>query len=180
MLNKLLTIGSLAGVLCFTSLGHSQAMPTATSHGAAQVGLGWSWAKPDYGPGKLQGISAFADLDFTPHIGLEGEFHYLTIFTPGDLGENSYLVGPRFVLPHGKFSLYAKALIGIGNIAIDNPVVNPQGGDGNYIAYVGGGGVDYRAANHIVVRGDFEYHHWNYLHGLTPTVFTAEVAYRFR
>jgi len=180
MLNKLLTIGSIAGVLAFASIGHSQALPTATGHGAIQVGGGWSYAEPDYGQKAIQGITIFGDFDFTQHIGAEAEFHYISLITPTDLGENSFLVGPRFILPRGRFSLYAKGLIGIGDIAIQEVEDNPQGGAGKYTAFGIGVGVDYRATRHVVVRGDWEYQRWNYLTGLTPSVFTVGAAYRFR
>jgi hypothetical protein len=180
MLKNFLAVTTFAGLLSFASLGHSQALPTATSHGALQVGLGWTYAEPDYGQKAIQGVTVFGDFDFTPHIGAEAEFHYISLITPTDLGENSVLVGPRFVLPRGRYSFYAKALIGIGDIAIQEVEDNPQGGAGKYTAYGAGIGVDYRATKHIVVRGDFEYQRWNYLHGLTPTVFTVGAAYRFR
>jgi opacity protein-like surface antigen len=181
MLKNFLAVATLAGLLSFASLGHSQALPTATGHGGAQAGIGWSWAKPDYWEKAIQGVTAFGDFDFTSHIGAEAEYHYLALETPNDLAENSFLVGPRFVLPRGKYSLYAKGLIGIGDIVIQEAseytLQNPAG---TYLTYAGGAGVDYRASRHIVVRGDFEYQHWSYRHGLTPTVFTVGAAYRFR
>jgi opacity protein-like surface antigen len=180
MLNKFWAISFFAGMLCFTSSGNCQALPTAVSHGALQVGGGWSYAQPDYGQKSIQGATAFVDFDFSPHIGAEAEFHYISLITPTDLGENSALAGPRFVLTRGRFSPYAKILIGIGDIAIQEVQDNPQGGAGKYLAYGAGGGVDYRVTKHIVARGDFEYQHWSYLTGLTPTVFTVGAAYRFR
>jgi opacity protein-like surface antigen len=180
MLKNFLTVASFVGLLSFASLGHSQALPTATSHGAMQFGIGWTYAKPDYGGKAIQGVTAFGDFDFTPHIGVEAEYHYISLETPTDLGENSVLVGPRYVLTRGKYSLYAKALVGTGDIVIQEEADNPQGGAGTYLAYAAGVGLDYRTTRHIVVRGDFEYQHWDYRNGLTPTVFTVAVAYRFR
>jgi Outer membrane protein beta-barrel domain len=180
MPKKFLNVASFAGLLLFASLGYSQAMPTAVSHGALQVGGGWSYANPDYGQKKIQGATIFGDFDLSPHLGAEAEFHYIALITPTDLAENSIFVGPRFVLPRGRYSFYAKALFGIGDIAIQETQDNPQGGAGNYIAYGAGLGVDYRVLKHLVVRGDFEYQHWNYLTGLTPTVATIGAAYRFR
>jgi opacity protein-like surface antigen len=179
MLKNFLAVVTFSGLFSFASLGHSQALPTATSHGAVQIGIGWTYAKPDYGEKAIQGVTAFGDFDFTPHIGAEAEYHYLSLETPTDLGENSVLVGPRYVLRHGKYSLYAKALIGVGDIVIQEEADNPQGGAGTYLAFAGGAGLDYSVTKHIVVRGDFEYQHWNYRNGLTPTAFTAAVAYRF-
>lgn len=180
MLKNLMTLTSLAGVLCCHSLCHAQALPTATANGALQVGIGWSYVRPDYGQKAIQGVTGYADLDLFRHLGLEAEYHYIALITPTDLAENSFLAGPRFILPRGRFSYYAKALAGIGDIVIQETQDNPQGGAGKYFAYGIGGGVDYRATKHIVVRGDFEYQHWGYLTGLTPTSYTLGVAYRFR
>jgi hypothetical protein len=180
MLKTLTTIASLAAVLSFTSAGHSQALPTATARGALQIGGGWSYAHPDYGQKSIQGITGFVDFDFAPHFGAEAEYHYIALETPTDLGENSFLIGPRFVLPRGRFSLYGKGLIGIGDIDIQEVQDNPQGGAGTYLVYGIGGGLDIRATQHLVIRAvDFEYQHWSYQTGLTPIAYTFGAAYRF-
>ena len=180
MLKNLTIITSLAGVMCCNSLGNAQALPTATAKGALQVGIGWSYVRPDYGQKAIQGVTGYADVDFLRHFGVEAEYHYISLITPTDLGENTALIGPRFILPRGRYSLYAKALVGIGDINIQLVQDNPNAVSGKYLAYAGGAGVDYRATQHIIVRGDFEYQHWNYLTGLTPVAYTLGVAYRFR
>jgi opacity protein-like surface antigen len=180
MLKNLMTIGSLAGVLSIASIGHSQALPTAVAHGALQAGVGWTYAEPDYGQKAIQGVTIFGDFDFRRHLGVEGEYHYIALETPTDLAEESFFVGPRFILPRDKLSFYGKVLFGEGSIVIQEVQDNPEGGAGTYFAYCVGGGVDYRVTKHIVARGDFEYQHWSYLTGLTPSAFTIGVAYRFR
>ena len=179
-MKNFLAVASFTGLLSLATLGHTQALPTAVSHGAAQAGVGWTFANPDYGQKRIQGVTIFGDFDFTPHLGVEAEYHYISLITPTDLGENSFLGGPRVIFPHGRFSFYGKGLVGIGDINIQLEADNPQGGSGKYFAYGAGAGVDYRLTRHIVLRGDAEYQHWNYLHGLTPTVFTFGAAYRFR
>ena len=180
MRKTILTIGSLACVLCLTSMGRAQAKPTATTTAIVQVGGGYSYAKPDYGQRSIQGISAFADYDIGLHYGVEADIHYVSLYTPQDLAENSYLIGPRFILPRGRYKFYGKALFGIGDLVIQNQQDNIGRQAGTNFAYAFGGGVDVYATRHIVVRAiDFEYQHWNYLTGLTPIVFTAGVAYRF-
>ncbi len=168
MLKNLLTIGTIAAVLSFSARGHAQALPTATAHGALQAGVGWTYANSDYAPQKIQGVTGFADLDLAQHAGVEVEYHYISYVTPGDLGENSIFVGPRFILPRNRYKLYAKALVGTGTIVIQEVADNPEGGAGTYFAYGAGGGIDYQIARHLFVRGDFEYQHWSYRNGLTP------------
>jgi hypothetical protein len=156
-------------------------MPTAVAKGLFQVGGGYSMAMPDYGQRNVQGFTGFADFDFRPHFGVEAEYHYISIVTPDDLGENSFLFGPRFVYPRGRFSVYGKALIGFGDLVIQEVQDNPEGGAGTYLAYGFGGGLDIRVGKHIVVRAiDAEYQHWSLGNGLTPIVFTVGAAYRFR
>jgi opacity protein-like surface antigen len=180
MLKTFVKIGSFACLLSFAAIGHTQALPTATGHGGLQVGGGWTYGMPDYGQKNIQGVTAYADFDFLTHVGVEAEYHYISLITPTDLGENSFLVGPRFVLPRGRYSLYAKGLIGIGDINIQEVEDNPQGGAGTYLAYGVGGGIDYRVWKRVVARADFEYQHWSYATGLTPTAVTIGAAYRFR
>lgn len=180
MLKTLMNIATLAGILSLASAAHAQAMPTAVGKGFLQVGGGYSLAMPDYGQKNIQGITAFADYDFHPHFGVEAEYHYISLITPTDLGENSFFFGPRYVYNRGRYSIYGKGLIGIGSINIQETQDNPQGGSGSYFAYGFGGGLEIRATKHIVVRAvDAEYQHWSYLTGLTPIVFTAGAAYRF-
>ena len=181
MLKTLMSIASLVGVLSLAANANAQALPTATGAGFLQAGGGYTFANPDYGQFKIQGGTAYVDYDFRPHWGVEAEAHIIALITPTDLAENSFLIGPRYVYPHGRFSLYAKGMLGIGNIDIQEAQDNPQGGAGNYFAYAAGAGVDYRLTRHIILRPiDFEYQHWSYLTGLTPTVFTVGAAYRFR
>src|ERR1700723_4296838 len=97
MLKTLMTIGSLAGVLSLTSMGHAQAIPTAIARGNLQVGAGIAYAEPDYGQKSIKGISAFADFDLTTHIGVEADIHYVALVTPTDLAENTFVIGPRYV-----------------------------------------------------------------------------------
>jgi opacity protein-like surface antigen len=180
MLKTCLTIASFTAALYLTAAAGGQALPTAVAKGTLQVGVGWSYVEPDYGRKAIQGVTAFGDYDFRPHLGVEAEYHYISLITPTDLGEQSFLVGPRFVLPRNRFNLYAKVVAGIGDINIQEEQDNPQGGAGNYIAYGIGGGIDYKVTRHIIARGDFEYQHWSYLTGLTPSSTTVAVAYRFR
>ncbi len=181
MLKNLMTIGAFASLLCFTSIGHGQALPTATAKGSFQAGAGYTYANPDYGQKSIQGASAFADFDFGLHFGVEADVHYVALITPLDLAENTYLIGPRFILPHGRYALYAKVLAGYGDLVIQEQQDNIGRPDGWYFAYAVGGGLDIRATNRITIRAiDVEAQKWpNYGNGLGPTVVTVGAAYHF-
>ena len=180
MLKEFVKIGPLVCLLSFTSIGHTQAMPTATGHGGLQVGGGWSYGMPDYGQKNIQGITAFADFDFTS-IGVEADVHYIALITPTDLAENTYEAGPRYVYRRGRFAPYAKVVAGLGSLVIQEVEDNPGTNTGNYFMYGFGGGLDIQVSHHIIVRAiDFEAQKWPSLgNGLSPYVGTVGAAYRF-
>jgi hypothetical protein len=163
-------------------MGHTQALPTAVGHGNLQAGVGWSLAGPDYGQKNIQGVTGFADFDFTAHIGVEADVHYIALETPEDLAENTYEIGPRYVYRKGRFAPYGKFVAGLGDLVIQETQDNPGKYSGTYFMYGFGGGLDILASHHIVVRAiDFEYQRWPSLgNGLSPWVGTVGVAYRFR
>lgn len=180
-MKNLIIIGVLASMFCITASARAQAMPTATAAGGLQIGGGYSYVKPDYGTNSWQGFTGFADFDFASHLGIEADVHSITLITPDDLAEVTYLVGPRFIFPHHRFKFYAKGLAGDGDMVAQEQTDTRGVLTGNVFAYSIGGGVEYVASQHIVVRAlDVEYQHWSYLNGLTPTVFTVGVAYRLR
>jgi len=100
---------------------------------------------------------------------------------PADIGEDSYLVGPRYVFHYGRFHPYAKALLGIGRFQYQYDTVPHT--TYTYKIYAFGGGLDIQATHHINVRAiDLEYQRWPGYppSGLTPIVGTIGVAYAFR
>jgi outer membrane protein with beta-barrel domain len=174
-------MGALACIISIPSSALAQAMPTATARGSLQFGAGYTYAKPDFGSKAWQGISGFADFDFSSHVGVEADIHYIALITPYDLAEDTYLFGPRFILPFRRFKFYAKGLVGDGNFVIQVKQDNPNVLAGNFFTYSVGGGIDILAGHRVVVRAvDIEYQHWSYLNGLTPTVITVGAAYQFR
>lgn len=181
MLKNLMKLGSLGCVLSLASIAHGQALPTATGHGGLQAGAAYTFASPDYAQRKIQGFTVYGDFDLISHFGVEAEYHYISLATPTDIGENSFLIGPRFILVHGRFKPYAKAMIGVGDLVIQNPNDNIGHPGGTQFAYALGAGLDYQITKHIVIRPvDYEYQHWSYQDGLTPSVLTFGAAYRFR
>lgn len=159
----------------------AQAVPTATRAGIAQLGVGYTFAKPDYGPRKVQGGTVYGTFDFTRHWGIEGDVHLVSIVTPNDIGEDSYLIGPRYVFRHNRFMPYAKVLGGLGRFQYQYDYTPHT--SYTYGVYAFGAGLDYQATRHLNVRAfDFEYQKWpGYpTNGLTPLVFTFGAAYAFR
>ena len=118
----------------------------------------------------------------TSHIGVEANAHILTLHTPQDLGEDTYEAGPRFFWRKGRFVPYGKALVGYGSFIVQEIQDNPGKFNATSFMYSLGGGVDIDFRHHITVRAfDLEYQKWpNFAnHGLSPTIGTVGVAYRF-
>jgi len=180
-LKRLSFIGTFACMLGLVASSHAQATPAATRAGSLQLGAGVSLANSDYAPQKIKGITVYGTFDLTRHLGIEGDIHKVSIITPGDIGEDSYLIGPRYVFRYRRFSPYAKALFGIGRLQYQFDT-SPHA-TFTYGMYAFGGGLDFRATHHINVRAiDLEFQKWPGFppNGLTPIVGTIGVAYAFR
>ena len=176
-------IGCFVCVLGLATWSHGQAIPTASRTGGnIQLGVGATWASPDYGPKYVKGLSVYGDWDIVHHIGIEGDIHFASIIAPTDIGENTYLLGPRYTYQFHRFGPYAKALFGLGQFQYQQGTYG-KGSSATYGVYAFGGGLDFRATHHINIRAiDYEYQNWpHYPHnGLTPAVITVGVAYVFR
>ena len=181
-MKRYIQAGLLTTMLGTAQWFHGQAAPTATrAGGIAQIGAGWSIASPDYSPQKIQGLSIYGTFDLTNHWGIEGDVHRISLITPADIGQDSYLVGPRYVFHHNRIHPYAKALIGLGRFQYLYDYTPHY--YYTYKIYSLGGGVDFQARNHINVRVvDLEYQKWPGFpaNGITPLVLTFGVAYAFR
>ena len=94
-----------------TPLLHAQKVYTATRKANIQVGLEGSSYSLDYGEGREKGLTIFGDVDITHHIGAEVLYRNASIVTPGDVGENHVLAGPRFYLTRNRFTPYLKGLL---------------------------------------------------------------------
>ena len=159
----------------------AQAVPTAVRRINFQAGVAGSSYTLDYNEGREKGFTIYGDVDLGSHLGVEALYRNASIVTPHDIGENHILIGPRFHIDRGRFSPYAKALIGRGTINFQlgyNLVASSQ----SYIDYAFGAGLDLHVTPRINVRLiDYEYQTWPGFppHGLTPTGLSAGVAYRF-
>jgi hypothetical protein len=193
MRKTLIAIASLACLLWLPSLGRAQALPTASGLGRLQIGAGFSYAIPDfwtqpynsdpqYAFQSIGGVTGFGDYYITSHFGLEGDFHCLALITSLDRAELTYLVGPRITLPYGRFILYGKAMGGIRDLFIQEQQDNIGVPRGSNIGFSLGGGLDVQYNQKIVIRAiDYESQSWpGYgTNGISPSVFTFGVAYRF-
>src|ERR1700722_7194852 len=86
---------SFASLLAVAPPLHAQALYTAEQKTRIQVGAGAAIINPDYTEGNMIGFSAWSDYDFSKWVGVEVMTHLGEFITPGDITENSYLVGPR-------------------------------------------------------------------------------------
>lgn len=187
MLKTLFRSGTITALLLLpiflVSKVQGQALPTATGRGGFEVGAGASYAKPDFGGDSIGGITAFGDYNVFSHVGLEANVHFLTLHTPQDLGEETYEAGPRFYWRKNRFTLYGKAQAGYARFVVQEIQDNPGKFNATSFMYSVGGGVDIDLRHHITIRAfDFEYQNWPSFanNGLTPTLGTIGIAYRFR
>ncbi len=180
-------IGLFIFVFGLSIVSHAQAVPMASRIGSLQVGAGFSFAIPDYGGTYIKGYTIYADADLWHRLGVEADVHQINVFTATDIGEDTYLIGPRFsVIRQGRMNAYVKALGGIGRFEYQTGTYQPSHTD-TYGVFSVGGGIDFRASQHINIRAvDIEAQKWpSYgtpgfpAHGLSPFVTTFGVAYAF-
>ncbi len=171
----------LTGLASVGLLAHGQALPAATRGGDLQVGLSGSAAKTDLYPGKVVGFTPYATFDLNEHLGAEAEAHIMIVRTPNDFVENSYLIGPRYVFHYGRFNPYAKVLAGIGTTAVVDEKPYTVNTPGTFFAFGFGVGIDYSLPHRINIRIEGERQDWPGFspHGLTPSIGSIGVAYRF-
>jgi hypothetical protein len=96
------------------------------------------------------------DVDTTRRFGFEGETQWLMFHQTNQLHLNTFLAGPRYHHTWGKFQVYGKGLVGVGQFHF--PYNYAQG---NYLVIAPGGGVDYRWTRRVSFRlVDAEYQIW--------------------
>ncbi|WP_263368344.1 porin family protein [Edaphobacter bradus] len=176
----LIQLARLVVVLGLATWSRAQATSAASRLVSIKIGAGWTIANPDYGQRKVQGLTIYGNLDFTRHWGIEGDIHRASMVTPTDIGVDSYLLGPRYAFHYGRFSPYAKVLLGVGRFKYI--FSNAPTATYTYKIYSLGGGLDYQATKHFSVRAfDFEYQKWPGYNsnGLTPLDYTFGAAYVF-
>jgi Outer membrane protein beta-barrel domain len=180
LLKRQFFIGCLASVLSLATMSQGQAIPTASRIGSIQFGVAGTFTNPDFGQSNIEQITFYGDYDLVHNLGVEGVIHY-SVNTPSDVSENSYLVGPRYVLHYKRFDPYAKVLFGAGHFGLQSgSFANPN--TSTYFEYAVGAGVDVHVKRHINIRAiDFEAQKWPSFgaHGLSPFSFSFGVSYVF-
>jgi hypothetical protein len=167
---------ALALLLGGASVLHAQATSTASRAGDLQIGIGFSIAKPDYGPQSFQGVTAYADFSRRSHFGLEAQFHQVSNTNSDQSYQRTYEVGARYFLTYGPLMPYLKAMIGRGDFNY------PFGQtDLAYALYAGAIGADYQLGPHLRLRADYELQSWYDFpnEALTPQILSLAVAYHF-
>jgi hypothetical protein len=168
-------ISAIFALLVCSWPSKGQAVYTATRSSRIQVGAGFLLLDPDYVGGWNRGISFYADDDFSHYFGIEADVHLGGISTPGNVAQNSYLIGPRLTYRRGKLLVYGKIMVGRGTIT--NQITK---GASSYGIYAYGGGLEYRVGHRFNVRPvDVAVESWPnfYPHTLTPVAVTLGIGY---
>jgi hypothetical protein len=172
---------ALAGLLGAANMIYGQAQPAAIRPITEQAGVGFSYARSDYGQPYIKGITGWGDVRYHDRIGLEANVHINSIWTPLDIGENTYMVGPIVSLIHqDRMNVYAKGMGGIGQLKFQASTFTPQ--TYTYGIYAVGAGIEFRASRRINLRPiDIEEQWWPgfYPKGLSPFTATFGAAYEF-
>jgi opacity protein-like surface antigen len=183
-----------------TCTGFAQTDATETRAGDLQIGAGFSYAQPDYGPKNLSGFNLYATFDFKEWAGIEASFHQVNAGDASKIYERTYEIGPRVVHHFGRYAPYAKILFGRGvfNYPPDcldkttflptsctsanvDPTTTGAAANLAYNEFAGGAGVDIDITRRINARLDYEYQDWFGFTptSLTPQVYSVGVAYHF-
>jgi hypothetical protein len=143
--------------LCLARTASGQVVYTGDKGGyALSAGVTASGYQVQYGQEKLGGIAGVVDLDTRRRIGIEAEGRWLMFNSPDQTQVKTWMGGARYHFSRGKFQIYGKGLIGIGQFTF--PYNYAQG---NYLVIAPGAGVDYRWTHKISFRlADFEYQIW--------------------
>jgi hypothetical protein len=167
------------GLLGAASMLHAQASPTASRVADLKIGGGFTNSGTDYLSNRVNGGMGYFNYDFRPHLGVEGEFHYIND-GPTNISQKTYEIGGRYYRTYGKWVPYGKVLYGRGVFNFAQGGVTYANLAYNLVAV--GAGVDYKLLPRLYVRGDFEFQNWfGFPNGdLRPNLLTIGAAYHFR
>lgn len=173
----------LASLAAFLPNAQGQALATATRTGTIQAGVAGMFLNNDYTARKNEGLVVYGDYDFARlfhlYVGAEAEARFGGLISPDDIGENSYLVGPRLSYRRRNLRVYGKILVGRGTIFHDSPTNNTSS---SFNLYAGGAGVEYRINRFNIRLIDVEQQKWPNFepNTLSPLAISVGVAYIIR
>lgn len=156
----------------------AQAIFAGTETARIQAGAGGMYLNTDYSGFKNDGLAFWGDYDFNGFIGLEADAHLGGLIAPGDIGENSYLVGPRLMYRRRRATGYGKLMV--GRATITDQALN-QSSSFNVYAY--GGGLEYKVSRKWNVRVvDVELQRWPNFRpsAISPLSLTIGLSYIIR
>jgi hypothetical protein len=109
-----------------------------------------------YGQQKIVGISAFVDADTKRRFGIEAEGRWLEYHQTANVHAETYSIGGRYHFDVGRFSPYAKGLVGFGDFNFPYNYAS-----GQYLVVTAGGGLDFHWKRRLTIRAiDVEYQDW--------------------
>jgi opacity protein-like surface antigen len=140
----------------------------AQSSDRIEVFGGYSYTRPDFSlvsPNDANGWNASADFKARRWIGFVADlsgFYPSYAYPEGSSVSGktyTFLFGPQFTLPLGRFAPFGRFLIGFSHVSAQN-----FGGytenffqSNNAFTLGTGGGLDYRVARHIAIRGQVDW-----------------------
>ena len=140
------------------------------------VGATGSGYEVQYGEQKLLGVAGLVDVDTKRHFGIEAEGRFLMFHNPDQLQARTYVGGARYHFDMGRFQVYGKGLVGVGQFTFPYNYAH-----GNYLVIAPGAGVDYRLTRRISARlADFEYQVWPQFTYGSMSSYGVSVGVRYR
>jgi hypothetical protein len=131
---------------------------------------------PGYPENALLGAGTVVDFNLSKWWGIEAEGHWLRFHEFAQVHEDTYLIGPRILIPRGRFRFYGKALYGLGKFAFPYGYAREQD---PVLAF--GGGLDYRLTRKFSVRAlDGEYQRWRNFQNQSLSPYGASVGVLYR
>jgi hypothetical protein len=172
----------LPSLSLFAAGAGAQALPAA-SREPIDVGAAFSFGSPGYQdtPTYVEGLTLFATAGLRGRLAAQLDVHLDSLITPVDIGENTYLLGPRFsIFKEERANIYVKVQGGLGQFQYQSgSYAIPR--SFTYGIFSGGAGIEYRVSRHVDVRAiELEFQDWPGFPGgsLHPVVASIGAAWR--
>ena len=173
-------------LLAIGGVAQSQVVPAGKSGPGSNLlsaGVGASYWDPDWGSGRMIGITAWADVHLRRDLGIEIEGRDVRFNRQAgqqNLIQDTIGGGPIYTYSRfPKLRPYAKFLVDYCSFDFPNSS-NPTFTHDTRTAYVPGGGLEYDPVKNVAVRLDYEFQLWQSMFGNpTPQGFTLGLSYDF-